>query len=138
MDADSPHTSRTMTLPEPSVASGRSWMSRVVVVVVAVGVVFVLVRMVGRIDVEEVWAALTRLPWWSPLLLLPLLMLRQVLNTAPLALFIPGTGLYRCTVNDLSAGTAAAFAPAPSDGILRVAMFRTWGSTPTRHSPEPR
>jgi len=71
--------------------------------------------------------ALTRLPWWSPAVLLALLLLRQVLNAAPLAIYLPEAGLYRASVSDLSASTAAAFAPAPSDMVLRVSMFRSWG-----------
>lgn len=102
------------------------WMRRIVLAAIAVLVVFGLVRAYRRIDATAVWDALSRLPWWTPLVLLVLLVARQVLNAAPLAIFLPGVGLYRCTINDLSASTAAAFAPAPSDMVLRVAMFRSW------------
>lgn len=117
----------TATERELTRRRGRSWISRTLLVVIAVLIVLAVVRTFRRIDVGSVLEAFSRLPWWSPVVLLALLMLRQVLNAAPLAIFLPEAGLYRSTVNDLSASTAAAFAPAPSDMVLRVTMFRSWG-----------
>lgn len=106
---------------------GPAWLSRALLAVVAVAIVIAIVRTVRQIDVGSVVEALTRLPWWSAAILLALLLVRQVLNAAPLAIYLPEAGLYRASVNDLSASTAAAFAPAPSDMVLRVTMFRSWG-----------
>ncbi|MFC0672698.1 hypothetical protein [Brachybacterium hainanense] len=123
-------------LPQPEAAVARtgrrSWQSRILLLAVAVFVVVMVVRLHGRIDLHQVTGALGRLPWWSPVVLIGLLVVRQVLNAAPLAIFLPGAGLYRSTINDLSAATTSAFAPPPSDMVLRVAMFRTWGMDPNQ------
>ncbi|WP_157975716.1 lysylphosphatidylglycerol synthase domain-containing protein [Brachybacterium sp. YJGR34] len=103
------------------------WVSRLVATAIVILVVTVVVRTFRRIDVATVWDALSSVPLWSPLLFLPLLIIRQIFSAAPLSIFLPGVGLYRCTINDLSSNTASAFAPAPSDIVLRVAMFRSWG-----------
>lgn len=95
--------------------------------VVAAVLVVSLLRSVAALDLAGVLDALARLPWWSAPLLLALLCVRQVCMAMPLTILLPGTGLERALVNDLSASTAAAFAPAPSDMVLRVAIFRSWG-----------
>ena len=87
----------------------------------------VVVRLVGAIDWSEVWDALTRLSWWQPLVLVAVLVVRQVLNALPLALYIPGVSAYRATVNDLGAILMSTLAPPPSDVALRMAMFNSWG-----------
>lgn len=113
--------------PAPAAPRWRRLAGRAALILVIVLVVVAIVRSFRRLDLEAVMDALGRMPWWSAAVLLALLLVRQVLNALPLAIFLPGTGLYRATVNDLGASTAAAFAPAPSDMVLRVAMFRSWG-----------
>ena len=94
---------------------------------VAAAATVVVVRLVGAIDWSEVWDALTHLSWWQPIVLLVVLVVRQVLNALPLALYIPGVSAYRATVNDLGAILMSTVAPPPSDLALRMAMFNSWG-----------
>ncbi len=104
-----------------------AWLKRLALVAISVVVTVVLVRLAGRIDWPEVWDALTHLSWWQPLVLLVVLVVRQVLNAIPLALYIPGVSVFRATVNDLGAIVMSTLAPPPSDVALRVAMFNSWG-----------
>lgn len=105
----------------------RGWATRLLMLAVGCLVVLALVRAYHRIDLEQVWEALGHLAWWHVPVLCAVLVLRQVLNAGPLAIYIPGAGFYRATVNDLAAATASTFAPPPSDMVLRVTMFRSWG-----------
>lgn len=107
--------------------SRAAWATRVLLLVLVVLVVVALIRAYRRIDLAEVGAALGHLHWWHGLVLGLVLLLRQVLNAAPLAIYVPGAGFVRATINDLGAATASSFAPPPSDMVLRVTMFRSWG-----------
>jgi uncharacterized membrane protein YbhN (UPF0104 family) len=64
--------------------------------------------------------------------LLAVVVVRQVLNALPLALYIPGVSVLRATVNDLGAILMSAVAPPPSDLALRVGMFNSWGVPTTK------
>ena len=68
----------------------RAWLTRLGLVCVAAVVTVVVLRLVGRIDWSAVGAALAQLTWWQPAALLAVLLVRQVLNALPLALYIPG------------------------------------------------
>ncbi len=83
-------------------------------------------RVVRRIDWSQVGAALLALTAAEVLLLLAVVAARQVLNAAPLALFVPGLGLRRAMANDMSANLVATVAPPPADLALRISMFRSW------------
>jgi uncharacterized membrane protein YbhN (UPF0104 family) len=108
--------------------SGRpAWVTRLVLLAVAIAATFIVVRLVGRIDWSAVWEALTRLTWWQPFVLLAVVVVRQVLSALPLALYIRGVSVYRATVNDLGAILMSVVAPPPSDLALRVTMFTSWG-----------
>jgi putative heme transporter len=98
-----------------------------VLLAVAAVATVVIVRLVGAVDWAEVWDALTHLSWWQPIVLLVVLVVRQVLNALPLALYIPGVSAYRATVNDLGSILMSTVAPPPSDLALRMAMFSSWG-----------
>lgn len=104
-----------------------TWLRRGLLGLLVVLAGVAIIRLVGRIDWEIVWDSLTHLSWWQLLVLAGLLTVRQVLNAAPLALFIPGVSLYRVTINDLGASSLSVLAPPPSDMALRVAMFKSWG-----------
>jgi putative heme transporter len=104
-----------------------AWVKPVVVAVILVVCAWVVREFVGRIDWDAVWAALTRLAWWQFPVLLAVLMVRQVMNALPLALFIKGLSVFRALVNDLTAAMMAVVAPPPSDMVLRIAMFKSWG-----------
>ncbi|WP_244929376.1 hypothetical protein [Nocardioides sp. W7] len=105
----------------------RAWAVRLVLLAVALLLTVVVVRLVGQVDWGEVWDALGLLTWWHPLVLLVVLLVRQVLNALPLALFIPGISAYQATLNDLAAILMATLAPPPSDLALRLAIFGSWG-----------
>lgn len=86
-----------------------------------------LVSMVGSVDWQQVGVALQKLSWAHVPMLLALLLLRQGFNAVPLARFVPGLGLWRGLQNDLTANLVGTLAPPPSDVVVRVSMFRSWG-----------
>jgi putative heme transporter len=108
-------------------AKRRAWLTRVGLLVLALFISVVIVRLIGQIDWGAVWDALRHLTWWQPLVLIVVVVVRQVLNALPLALYIPGVSVVRATVNDLGAILMSAVAPPPSDLALRVGMFNSWG-----------
>ena len=80
-----------------------AWVRRLVLLAIAGVATFVIVRLVGAIDWGEVWDAISHLSWWQPIVVLVVLVVRQVLNALPLALYIPGVWAYRATINDQGA-----------------------------------
>jgi hypothetical protein len=64
------------------------------------------------------------------LLLLLVLLVRQMFNGVPLAKFVAGLSLPRSMQNDMGAILIGTVAPPPSDVVLRVSMFRSWGIDP--------
>jgi uncharacterized membrane protein YbhN (UPF0104 family) len=108
-------------------SSRPAWVTRVVLLAVALLATVVIVRLVGRIDWSAVWDALTLLTWWQPPVLLAVVVVRQVLNAVPLKFYIRGVSAYRATINDLGAILMSVVAPPPSDLALRVTMFTSWG-----------
>lgn len=106
-------------------------MRRLVLLAVSGVITVVVVRLVGAIAWAEVWDALTHLSWWQPIVLVVVLLVRQVLNALPLALYIPGISIYRATLNDLGSILMSTVAPPPSDLAIRMSMFSSWEvSTP--------
>ena len=103
------------------------WVVRLVLLVVAILAGVVLFRLAGRIDWPAVWSAVGHLSWWQPFVLVAVLLVRQVLNALPLALYIPGVSVTQATMNDQGAILFSTIAPPPSDLALRVAMFNSWG-----------
>jgi len=101
--------------------------TRLLVLAVAAVATVVAVRLVGRVEWDGVWSSLAHLTWWQPFLLLAVLLVRQVLNAWPLALYIPGVSVVRATLNDQVAILMATVAPPPSDVALRMSMFSSWG-----------
>jgi hypothetical protein len=87
----------------------------------------VLISLVGSVDWQQVGIALRKVSWAQVPLLLALLVLRQGFNAVPLSVFVPGLGLWRALQNDLTANLVGTVAPPPSDVVLRVSMFRSWG-----------
>jgi putative heme transporter len=104
-----------------------AWLTRLGLTVLALVVTVFIVRLIGQVDWVAVWDALRQLTWWQPLVLIAVVVVRQVLNALPLALYIPGVSVVRATVNDLGAILMSAVAPPPSDLALRVGMFNSWG-----------
>jgi len=103
------------------------WVIRTLLLLVAILAGVVLFRLAGRIDWPAVWKAVWHLSWWQPFLLVAVLLVRQVLNALPLALYIPGVSVTQATMNDQGAILFSTIAPPPSDLALRVAMFNSWG-----------
>ena len=99
----------------------------VVFLLVSFLVARVLVSLVGSVDWQQVGVALQKLSWAQAPVLLALLVLRQGFNAVPLAVFVPGLGLWRGLQNDLTANLVGTLAPPPGDVVVRVSMFRSWG-----------
>ena len=113
-------------------ASGRRstrswWIRRVVLLLVVALVTWTIFRLVGRIDWPAVGDALEQTTWWQLLVLLVLLLVRQALNSVPLALYTPGIGVRHAMMNDMGAMVMACVAPPPADFALRISMFSSWG-----------
>lgn len=111
----------------PSRPRAVTWVLRGLLVLLAIAVVIAFVRFQRGIDFGQIWQSLGQLAWWNVPVLLGVLILRQLLSAWPLSIFIPGTTIGQALINDLGASTATAFAPAPSDLVLRVSMFSSWG-----------
>lgn len=105
----------------------RGWTMRLLLWVLVAVVLVALLRLLRRIDLAEVGAALGHLSWWHVLVLVVILLVRQFLNAAPLAIYIKSITLVQAVLNDLSAYSASMLAPPPSDMVLRVARFKSWG-----------
>lgn len=114
--------------PQPPPRSSSRRLLRPVLVVVVVGsAVWFVEGFVGDIDWSQVRAALDHLAWWQlPVLVLGLL-LRQLLNALPLSVYIEGCGPLRAVANDQAAILMTTIAPPPSDVVVRLAMFSSWG-----------
>jgi len=102
----------------------------IVLLVVAFLVARIIIGLVGSIDWSAVWSAVGQLTVPGAILLLVMLLVRQTFNAVPLAQFVEGLSVPRSMQNDLSAILIGTVAPPPSDVVLRVSMFRSWGIDP--------
>lgn len=121
----------TPASPDKRTLLARGWIRRLLLLAVSLLLAVAIFRFVQNVDWQSVGEALTHLTWWQPLILLGFLLVRQLLNAAPLSYYIHGVSLYRATINDLAAATLTAFAPPPSDMALRVSIFASWGIKPS-------
>jgi uncharacterized protein (TIRG00374 family) len=87
-------------------------------------------RLVEQVDWAEVGDALGRLTVPELVVIGLCVVLRQALDATPLALFVPGLGLRRAMANTVTGYLVGTLAPAPSDMVLRMSMFRAWGIDP--------
>lgn len=87
----------------------------------------ILINLVGSVDWRQVAAALGQLEWSQVPSLVALLIMRQAFNSVPLSVFVPGLGFRRGFQNDLTANLVGTVAPPPSDIVVRISMFRSWG-----------
>lgn len=119
---------------EAALPATRWWKRRIVKIglwtVIAVFAWFALSRLIGAVDWLAVGSAFGRLQPWAMVLLLVALLVRQALNAVPLIYYVPGLRWGQSMRNDLAANVMATFAPPPSDIVLRVTMFRSWGLDP--------
>lgn len=115
----------------PSRAS-RYWRIARPIVLLAVGLLAarIIIGLVGAIDWTSVWSAVRQLTLPGAILLLLVLLGRQAFNAVPLARFVKGLSQPRSMQNDLGAILVGTVAPPPSDVVLRVSMFRSWGIDP--------
>jgi hypothetical protein len=102
----------------------------VVLLAVALLAARIIIGLVGAIDWASVWTAVRQLTLPGAILLLLILLARQVFNGVPLAKFVAGLSLPRSMQNDMGAILIGTVAPPPSDVVLRVSMFRSWGIDP--------
>jgi Lysylphosphatidylglycerol synthase TM region len=114
-------------LRDVAAVTRRRWLVRGLTVVVALVLGFLLLQVLSDINWSDVRDAISRLTAWQAVVLLMVVATRQVLTAVPLWLLVPGLGLRRALVNELSANVVATVSPAPSDLVLRIAMFRAWG-----------
>jgi len=112
---------------EPAAKPKRSWVRLALIVALVVVVVLVIRGLLGDVDWAKVADAIGQLRWWQFALLVAVLLLRQFLNALPLALFIPGCTPFRAMQNDQVAILMTTVAPPPSDVVMRLAMFTSWG-----------
>lgn len=111
-------------------ARARPFVKPVIIVVVSLLAGWIIIGLVGSIDWKQVAAALGRLQWWAAFPLLLALLVRQFFNAVPLSRFVPGLRLGRSMQNDVTANLIGTVAPPPSDVVLRVSMFKSWGIDP--------
>ncbi len=95
----------------------------------------ILVSLVGAVNWRDVGTALGKLSWRQAPVLIALLLVRQALNSIPLAVFVPGLGFKRAFQNDLTANLVGTMAPPPGDVVIRVSMFRSWEISPLDGMP---
>lgn len=112
---------------EPAPTPQRRWLRLVLIAALVVVVVVVIRGLLGDVDWAKVRDAVSRLEWWQFVVLVVGLLLRQFLNAMPLALFIPGCTPFRALQNDQAAILMTTVAPPPSDVVMRLAMFTSWG-----------
>lgn len=112
----------------PDTENGRRRWVRLALIIVLVAVIVIVIRgLLGDVDWEQVRTAIAKLARWELAVLLAGLLVRQFLNALPLALFIPGCPPVRAMQNDQAAILMTTVAPPPSDVVLRLAMFGSWG-----------
>jgi uncharacterized membrane protein YbhN (UPF0104 family) len=88
---------------------------------------YLILSLLRRVDWGSVGSALAHLAWWQLLVLVGLLLARRFLDALPLTFYIPDLLARHALQNDLSAALIAIAAPPPSDMVLRVSMFKSWG-----------
>lgn len=105
----------------------RRWLRLLLMAVLVVLIVVVVRALLGDIDWGRVRDAIGLLTWWQFAVLVAVMLLRQFLNALPLSLFIPGCSPFRAMQNDQAAILMTTIAPPPSDIVMRLAMFTSWG-----------
>lgn len=94
-------------------------------------IIVAIVQLAGGLDWSQIAAAVGRLQGWQVALLLLCVIARQWLNALPLTIYIDGIGPLRAMQNQQAAILFTTVAPPPSDLMLRMRMFRSWGISTT-------
>ncbi len=108
----------------------RRWAKPVLLTLVGLIVVKIVFDLVTSIDWGAVWDAIGLVGFWAAVLLIGTLAVRQTFNAVPLTRFVPGLTLARSIQNDLTALLMGTVAPPPSDVVVRVSQFKSWGIDP--------
>jgi hypothetical protein len=108
----------------------RPWLKPLLLFLASIAVAWIVVGFVGAIDWGEVVASFGRLGVAGAVVLVLVLLVRQGFNAVPLSRFVDGLTWRRSVQNDLGANVVGTFAPPPSDVVLRVSMFSSWGINP--------
>ncbi|MGI9577029.1 MAG: hypothetical protein ACR2OH_02385, partial [Microthrixaceae bacterium] len=103
--------------------SRRKWVMLGLRVLVVVVVVLVVIWLAGNIDWSQLGDAFKAVSAAELGLLVALVVLRYAFSAAPLSMFIPGLGVGRAMVSDLTAVTMTTVAPPPADLVVRFGMF---------------
>jgi putative heme transporter len=104
---------------------------RAVPLVVIAVIIIAIVQLAGELDWNEITAAVGLLQGWQLAVLLVCVGVRQFLNALPLTIYIDGIGPLRAMQNQQAAVLFTTVAPPPSDLVLRLRMFRSWGISST-------
>lgn len=113
-------------------AATTPWWRRVARPLVLAAFAYLIISLALRVDWGEVGASLAHLAPWQFAALAGVLVVRRFLDAWPLTFYIEGLGPARALQNDVSAALISIVAPPPSDMVLRVAMFSSWGIEVTR------
>ncbi len=115
-----------------AVPRSRAWLRAAAIVALGLACVYVVAGLIERIDWGLALDAIGKVTWWQLVALFGMLIVRQVLNARPLSLFLPELSLARATTSDQASALISMIAPPPSDMVLRIKIFHTWGIDPAR------
>lgn len=107
--------------------ANRTVLRRAVTWLIVAAFAYAVISLARRVDWDQVRSALGHFAWWQLVLLAGVLCCLRWLNALPLAIYIPGVSTLRALQNDVAAALMSMVAPPPSDIVLRVSMFNSWG-----------
>jgi uncharacterized membrane protein YbhN (UPF0104 family) len=113
--------------PRPARSGLSPWVRRVGLFVLSLVCARIIFDLVGAIDWEAVRAGVAHLRAWQFALMVGVVVVRQVLNSMPLAYFIDGLSVVRATGCDQGSSLISMIAPPTSDKVFRVVVLRSWG-----------
>jgi uncharacterized membrane protein YbhN (UPF0104 family) len=122
----------SLTKVSPTSVTPRTWVRRALVALIIVAIGYTVMDLVEQVDWSAVWHEMGRVTWPQVAVLFLLLVVKQTLNASPLSFFLPGLSLFRATVNDQASTLLQMMAPPPSDLMLRLRIFSSWGIDRTR------
>src|SRR5689334_18212593 len=112
--------------------SARTWLRWTALAIVLAVIGYTAMDLIAQVNWGRVWHSVGTVTWWQVLVLFGVLVVKQTLNASPLSFFLPGLSLLRATVNDQASTLVQMVAPPPSDLVLRLRIFASWGFDATR------
>jgi uncharacterized membrane protein YbhN (UPF0104 family) len=103
------------------------WIRRAALLAFALLCAREILNLVGRIHWDEVLDGISHLTMWQVAAMVALVLVRQVLNAWPLALFTDGLSLPRAVGVDQGSTLISMVGPPTSDTVFRIAVLRGWG-----------